>query len=46
MIPQLTHAAPPVPQAAVVGGAVHVDPEQQPLGHDAASQTQWPPEHT
>jgi hypothetical protein len=42
--PQATHAAPPVPHADALG-AVHVDPAQQPLGHDVASQTQTPPEH-
>ena len=41
--PQSTHAAPLAPHAAGVGGAVQVDPAQQPAGHDAASQTQAPP---
>jgi len=30
--PQFVHVAPAVPQAAAVGGVVHVLPEQQPIG--------------
>jgi hypothetical protein len=41
--PQSKHAAPPMPQAAGFGGAIHVVPEQQPPGHEAALQTQAPP---
>ncbi len=40
---QSTHTRPIVPQ--VVGASVvHVLPEQQPLGHDDASQMHAPPE--
>ncbi len=45
VVPQFVHIAPPVPQA-IAEGVVHVVPEQQPLGHDAASQTQLPPLHS
>ncbi len=45
VVPQLAQVAPCVPHA-VADGVVHVLPEQQPVGHDAASQTHWPPEHS
>ena len=41
--PQAAHELPRVPQAAAVG-ASHTLPLQQPLGHEAASQTHLPPE--
>ena len=41
---QVTHAAPPMPHADV-DGVMHVEPAQQPLGHDVASQTQVPATH-
>lgn len=44
-MPQVTHAAPPLPQVGNVG-VVHVPPEQQPLAHDWASQTHEPSTHT
>jgi hypothetical protein len=40
---QATHAAPPVPQAASVGGATHVPLPQQPFGQLAPAQAQAPP---
>ncbi len=40
---QATHAFPPTPQLAGVGGEMQVVPEQQPLGHEAASHTHDPP---
>ena len=44
---QAVQSAPPLPQTpSVVAGEVHVAPVQQPSGHDAASQTQTPPEHS
>ena len=42
---QLTHAAPPVPQAATSGGATHVSPLQQPLGQLVALQRHTPLTH-
>jgi len=40
---QATHAAPPAPQAAAVGGEMQVLPEQQPVGQETALQPQVPP---
>ena len=40
-----THVAPSMPQVAFAG-IVHVVPWQQPVGHDAASHTHWPPRHS
>jgi hypothetical protein len=40
---QVWQAMPPVPQAAAVLPGMHVVPEQQPAGHDTASQMQAPP---
>ena len=42
------HAAPPLPHLALVVVVTHVSPSQQPLGHDAASQTHLPvlPSHS
>lgn len=45
VVPQLVHVAPLVPQA-IADGVVHVVPEQQPLAHEAASQTHLPPAHS
>jgi hypothetical protein len=42
-LPQTTHCAPPVPQAAVDGEA-HRAPLQQPDAHEVASQMHWPDE--
>jgi hypothetical protein len=39
--PQATQAAPLIPQADA-DGVVHVEPEQQPLGHEVESHTQVP----
>jgi hypothetical protein len=39
---QSRHADPPPPQAAARLPGLHCPPEQQPLGHDCASQTQVP----
>jgi hypothetical protein len=39
---QAIHAPPPLPHADG-DGAWHVLPAQQPLGHELASHTQWPP---
>jgi hypothetical protein len=45
-VPQFVHAAPFVPQAAAVGGEVHVEPEQQPDGQVVdVHPVQTPPEH-
>jgi len=44
--PHATHAEPAFPHAVVASVVVHVDPEQHPLAHDVASQTQAPPEQT
>jgi hypothetical protein len=46
VLPQLTHAAPLVPQNRALVEPTHCVPEQQPLGHDIGSQMQWPAEHT
>jgi hypothetical protein len=43
--PQPTHAAPPVPQLAVVAGETHVVPLQQPAGHDVALHSHAPETH-
>jgi hypothetical protein len=45
-MPQLVHAAPPVPHSEPVVGVTHVVPLQQPLGHEVALHTQAPPEQT
>jgi hypothetical protein len=46
VMPQLVHAAPPVPHADEVVGVVHVDPEQQPVEHvDELHPLQTPPAH-
>jgi hypothetical protein len=37
---QATHAAPPVPHSAAVGGFTHVVPLQHPAAHEVLSQTQ------
>ena len=39
---QATHSAPPVPQWFASGGVTHAPPEQQPVGHEVASQTHTP----
>jgi hypothetical protein len=47
VVSHAAHAAPSLPHtASVVAGVVQVVPAQQPPGHDAASQTQAPPEHS
>jgi hypothetical protein len=43
--PQLTHAAPPVPQCAVVPGETHVLPLQQPVPQEVALHSQVPEMH-
>jgi hypothetical protein len=43
--PQLTQAAPPVPQWLWVPGETHFAPLQQPVGHDAGLHTQLPATH-
>jgi hypothetical protein len=42
VVPQVLHVAPSVPQVEAVGGWQSV-PVQQPVGHEAASQTHAPP---
>lgn len=47
VVSHAAHAAPSLPHtASVVAGVVHVVPAQQPPGHEAASQTQAPAEHS
>ncbi len=45
VMPQSTHATPPLPHAPGVG-VTHTPAWQQPFGHDVASQLQTPPEQT
>jgi hypothetical protein len=46
VMPQLAQVLPPVPHCPGDVGSTHVEPLQQPLGHDAASQMHDPPEQT
>jgi hypothetical protein len=45
VLPQATHVPPVGPHAEIVGGIVHVVPEQQPTEQDVELQTHLPPEH-